>query len=289
MPTGAVSPDRRGDKTSNESRLKFRKMFDRLTPAVKNLLIRNVLVFMAQTMLPWGGRIDDLFALHTFGSDKFSLFQIVTSIFMHGSVGHLFVNMFALWMFGSILENDIGTRRFLVYYFVCGIGGGILHDLVLMWQFDRMAELAQAFFDNPSNSLLVDFLSKYGDGIYSVPSFDGASPDSYPLVQGGEQAVRELLRLYNDRTTVGASGAVFGVLLAFGMMHPNDRIMLLIPPIPMKAKYFVLAYGLLELMLGITDNDNIAHFAHLGGMLFGFILLTYWRRRGGLYRHIRWN
>ncbi len=161
----------------------------------------------------------------------------MTSIFMHGSVGHLFVNMFALWMFGSILENDIGTRRFLVYYFVCGIGGGILHDLVLMWQFDSMAESAQAFFDNPSNSLL----SKYGDGIYSVPSFDGASPDSYPLVQGGEQAVRELLRLYNDRTTVGASGAVFGVLLAFGMMHPNDRIMLLIPPIPMKAKYFVLA------------------------------------------------
>lgn len=264
-------------------------MFDRLTPAVKNLLIINVLVFMAQTMLPFGDRIDDIFALHTFGSDKFNLFQIATSIFMHGSVGHLFVNMFALWMFGSILENDIGTRRFLVYYFVCGIGGGILHDLVLMRQFGNMAQMAQAFFDDPSNSLLVEFLTKYGDGIYSVPSFDGASPDSFPLVQGAEQAVREIVRLYNDRITVGASGAVFGVLLAFGMMHPNDRIMLLIPPIPMKAKYFVLAYGLLELMLGITDNDNIAHFAHLGGMLFGFVLLTYWRRKGGLYRHTRWN
>ncbi len=264
-------------------------MLDRLTPAVKNLLIINVLVFMAQTMLPLGGRIDDIFALHTFGSDKFRLLQTVTSIFMHGSWGHLFVNMFALWMFGSILENDIGTRRFLVYYFVCGIGGGILHDLVLMWQSWGMGDMAQAFFDNPSNSTLIDFISRYGEGIYTVPSFDGASPDNYPLVQGAEQAVSEIVKLYNDRITVGASGAVFGVLLAFGMMHPNDRIMLLIPPIPMKAKYFVMAYGLLELMLGVTGNDNIAHFAHLGGMLFGFALLVYWRRRGGLYRHTRWN
>ena len=264
-------------------------MLERLTPAVKNLLIINVLVFMAQTMLPFGSRIDDIFALHTFGSDRFRLFQIVTSIFMHGSVSHLFFNMFALWMFGSILENDIGTRKFLLYYFVCGIGGGILHDLVLMWQFSDMNSMAQLFFDDPSNSLFVDFLLKYGNGIYPIPSFGIISPDSFPLVQGAEQAVSELLRIYSSRITVGASGAIFGVLLAFGMMHPNDRIMLLIPPIPMKAKYFVLAYGVLELLLGIADNDNIAHFAHLGGMLFGLALLLYWRKRGGLYRHTRWN
>ncbi len=263
-------------------------MFRNISPAVKNLLVINILVFMAQTMLPWGRTIDTTFALHTFGSDDFKAFQIITSMFMHADFSHLFMNMFALWMFGPLLERDLGTNKFLVYYFVCGIGGGILHDLTLMWQTHSMLEQAQQFFDNPSNSLLAQFIADYGRGVYAFPTLEGAL-DSYPLINGAHDAVNDIIESYSNRTTVGASGAIFGILLAFGMLHPNDRIMLLIPPIPMRAKYFVIAYAVAELALGLYGNDNIAHFAHLGGMLFGLILILYWRRHGGLYNYMRWD
>lgn len=212
-----------------------------LRTVVNNLIALNVVVFLVQILIPgMDTRLVDFFGLHYWSSKYFMPHQVITYMFLHGNFSHLFFNMFALWMFGRILEYDLGAKRFLTYYMITGIGAGCL-NLVVNWiEFSSM-------------------ISTYGA---SNPS---------------------LIMLINKTVTIGASGAVFGVLLAFGMLHPNDRIMLLIPPIPIKAKYFVIIYGLIELFMGISANDNIAHFAHLGGMIFGFILLYYWKRTGKIY------
>lgn len=211
---------------------------------VINLIILNAIVFLAQTLLPRGteDKMIDLLGLHFWKSDKFYIFQTVTYMFLHGSFSHLFFNMFALWMFGRVLEYDLGGKRFLVYYMITGIGAGLINLGVNYWEYSALS--AQFALTDP---------------------------------QG-------LATWVNQGVTIGASGAVFGILLAFGMMHPNDRIMLLIPPIPLKAKYFVIIYGLLELYLGVTGRQsNIAHFAHLGGMIFGFALLKIWKSNGKIY------
>jgi membrane associated rhomboid family serine protease len=196
-------------------------------PAVLNLLIANCVVFFATELLDTM-RMYELFALFPAGSPFFEIWQPVTYMFMHGDFSHLFFNMFALWMFGRGLEQELGTKRFLIYYFVCGIGAALV-------------QLGMAEID---------------------------------LMRIGQLAQMQ----YLCTPTVGASGAVFGLLLAFGMLHPNATIMLLIPPIPMKAKWFVVIYGLLELVFGISGSmDSVAHFAHLGGMFWGWLLLLLWR------------
>lgn len=210
---------------------------------VMNLIILNVVVFLAQRLLPQGiggERMVDLFGLHFWKGQEFRIWQPLTYMFLHGGFDHLFFNMFALWMFGRVLEYDLGSKRFLTYYLICGVGAGLC-NLGVNW----------IEFQN--------YLTRYLEQV--------------------------VLREWADHVvTIGASGAVFGVLLAFGMFHPNDRIMLLIPPIPMRAKWFVVAYGLLELFLGVTQTgSHIAHFAHVGGMLFGFLLLVGWKRTGKIY------
>ena len=192
-------------------------------PVVKNLIIINVLVYMATALLPVGNEIIRFCALW-FGASPFGEFhsyQFVTYMFLHASVEHIFFNMFALWMFGRTLEYELGSKRFLIYYMVCGVGAALI-------------QLATAYLT-------------------------------------GEMPIQ----------LVGASGAVMGLLLAFGVMHPNAVIMLLIPPIPMKAKWFVVIYGVIELFLGWTEfGGNVAHFAHVGGMLWGLLLLQWWKRNG---------
>ncbi|MBO5901890.1 MAG: rhomboid family intramembrane serine protease [Alistipes sp.] len=198
-------------------------------PAVQNLLIANCVVFLAMMLLD-KMRIYELFALFPMPSPFFKIWQPVTYMFMHGDFSHLFFNMFALWMFGRGLEQELGTKRFLTYYLVCGIGAGLV-------------QLGVAQID---------------------------------LMRLSEASI--LYQSYLCTPTVGASGAVFGLLLAFGMLHPNATIMLLIPPIPMKAKWFVIIYGLLELLFGVSGKmDSVAHFAHLGGMFWGWLLLIWWR------------
>lgn len=213
---------------------------------VINLIILNVVLFLAQTLLPaglGGERMTQLLGLHFWKSENFGLWQTITYMFLHGGWSHLFFNMFALWMFGRILESDLGGKRFLTYYMICGIGAGLCNLGVNWLEYNSLA--AQYAQSDPAG----------------------------------------LQWWANNTTTIGASGAVFGVLLAFGMLHPNDRIMLLIPPIPLKAKYFVIGYGILELFLGVTQysTSNIAHFAHVGGMLFGFVLLVIWKRTRKIY------
>ena len=214
-------------------------------PVVKNLIILNALFFLAEMVLPAGAgdwMIRHL-GLFYWGSGNFQPLQLVTHMFMHASLTHLFFNMFALWMFGRTLEYELGSKRFLLYYMVTGVGAGLLQLGVTWIEVRSIAERV---------------------------AFGTVSPY---VLQSRIHAV-----------TIGASGAVFGVLLAFGMMHPNSMIMLLIPPIPIKAKYFVIGYGLLELYLGMSGSQSgVAHFAHVGGMLWGWLLLRYWKKTGKIY------
>lgn len=217
----------------------FRPGGFQMPPVIKNLLIINVLVFMAQTLLPVGESITQYGALYFWESPHFRIWQYLTYMFLHGDFTHLLFNMFSLWMFGRVLEYDLGSRRFLTFYLTTGIGAGILYSVVNWLQ---------------------------------IQALGGSNPESY------ETTVR-VLRLINI-PTVGASGAIYGILLGFGMLHPNSVIMLMFPPIPMKAKYFVLIFMALEFILGLRGGDGVAHFAHLTGMLAAFLLLVYWKRRG---------
>ena len=201
----------------------------RITDVVKNLLIINVLLFLAVRVL---GNLNlfEWLILYNPLSVPFKPFQIVTHMFMHANLSHLFFNMFALYMFGTALERAWGAKRFLFFYLFTGFGAMVFHFLI--WY--------------------LEIYIGYG---------------GFP-----EAIIRKPVAV------LGASGAVFGILAGFGMLFPNARLMLLIPPIPMKAKYFVLLYAAAELFMGITNTmSGVAHFAHLGGALFGFLLILYWR------------
>jgi membrane associated rhomboid family serine protease len=191
-------------------------------------------------------------------SESFKPVQILTHMFMHANFWHLFFNMYAVYMFGQVLENVWGPKRFLIYYLVTGLGAVLIHESVIGIQYSKLVNVI-----SPEQLQIV--------------LNDGAAY----LREGKvftDQAMQDLQILLNT-PTVGASGAVFGILLAFGMLFPNTQLMLLFPPIPIKAKYLVIGYGAIELYLGFTQpGSNIAHFAHLGGMLFGFMLIRYWRK-----------
>ena len=211
-----------------------------LPTIVKNLLIINVLMFLATfTLERFHIDLSNILGLHFFKASDFRIYQIITYMFMHANFGHLFFNMFALWMFGNTLENIWGSKRFLLFYMVCGIGAGLCQELVQYIQYTT-------------------------------------SLSSYSNVNLGGQIVTMDAYL-NMMTTVGASGAIYGLLLAFGMMFPDSRIYLYFL-LPIKAKWFVIGYAVLELIMGLGGADNVAHFAHLGGMLFGLLLILYWRK-----------
>ncbi len=221
--------------------------FNELPVVVKNLLIINGLLFLATVSLSnLGIDLVKIFGLHQFQANDFRPHQLITHIFMHGSFTHLFFNMFALWMFGKILENIWGEKRFLIYYMITGIGAAFIHLLISQYQ--------------------IISISNQIPELVSI-AIEGKYNPSIPLSKKLTQLI--------ITPTVGASGAVFGLLLAFGMLFPNALLYLYFA-IPIKAKYFVIGYGILELYAGISNNpaDNVAHFAHLGGMIFGYILTT---------------
>jgi membrane associated rhomboid family serine protease len=261
--------------------------FDSIPPVVKNLIIINVVLLLVTWVLrtSFGVDLNRVLGLFYFGSSSFKPFQIVTHMFMHGGITHLFFNMFALFMFGRILEQVWGAKRFLTYYFVTGIGAALLHTLVIHFQISGIEKSAVAMLNTLSPETFAAFVTKhfpeYYNQIYDamLGSWFG-NPSSSMFAQQAQEYTRQLIEAKMNIPTVGASGAVFGVLLAFGMYFPNTVLMLIFPPIPIKAKYFVMIYGGIELYLGFTQaNSNIAHFAHLGGMLFGFIFIKYWASR----------
>lgn len=252
---------------------------------VKNLLIINILMLLVSFVLSgsFGIELNRVLGLYYFGSEYFRPYQVITHMFMHGGLAHLFFNMFALWMFGRVLESVWGSQRFLIYYFVTGLGAAALHTFVNYLEISAMANAAKAFINTPSPELFTafinDYISRPNRQVYDFITSWTYDPNNQAYITQAITMVQNSLAFKMNIPTVGASGAVFGVLLAFGMLFPNTRLMLLFPPIPIKAKYFVIAYGCIELYLGLTrPGSNIAHFAHLGGMLFGFILVKYWNK-----------
>lgn len=232
-----------------------------LPPAVKNLLIINGLFFLATVVLREKGFIDltKIFGLYFPLSQSFKPYQLITYMFMHADLSHIFFNMLSLWMFGSTIENLWGWKRFSVFYVVTSFGGAFLYLAVKYFQINQL-----------QGQMPPELFSAIVNGATSISDPEGSVNFNKAI---------ELYSLINI-PVIGASGAVYGVLLAFGMMFPNTEIMMLFLPIPIKAKYLVLIMGALELFLGIsnTSGDNVAHFAHLGGMLFGFILVKFWNK-----------
>jgi membrane associated rhomboid family serine protease len=268
--------------------------FQILPPVVKNLLIINGLVFFATYVLQmkFGLDLTEYLGLHFITSEYFRPFQFVTHLFMHGSLLHIFSNMFALWMFGNVLENVWGPKRFLIFYFVTGLGAAFIHTLATWYEIDQMRQVVEGFV---SSVHPVDFkllVNKYQHYIGRAEMEQVRRfytewqmvPNDPAFAKEAVDFAYLLLKNKADIPTVGASGAVFGVLLAFGMMFPNTVIYLYFA-IPIKAKYFVMLYGLFELYSGLQSNpgDNVAHFAHLGGMLFGYLLIRSWRKRQFYY------
>lgn len=233
----------------------------------RNLIIINALFFLADTLLSKNGFLVDYLGLHYFTSDLFMPHQIITCMFMHGSIGHLFFNMFAVFMFGRVLETIWGPKKFLLYYMLAGVGASLLQLFVM---YLRVRHLEASI----PPELLPEMMEKIRtEGLELLKGI--------PARNYTDETLGSLNLLING-AMIGASGAVFGILVAFGMLFPNAELMLLFPPIPIKAKWFVIGYGVLELGLGIADRagDNVAHFAHLGGLLIGFLILLYWRKKG---------
>jgi membrane associated rhomboid family serine protease len=231
-----------------------------IPPIVKNLIFINIIMLLAYYAI---GSIFDIDLNRILGlyfpkSEQFKPIQIVTHMFMHGGFTHLLFNMFALYMFGQVLEQVWGPKRFLIYYFVCGLGAALIHESVIAFQYYHLVQIL-----SPENLQLV---LNEGSAYFNKG-------------QGFIDPSMRSLQLLLNTPTVGASGAIFGVLLAFGVLFPNTQLMLIFPPIPMKAKYFVMIFGGIELYLAVTQpGSSIAHTAHLGGMLFGYLLIRYWRK-----------
>lgn len=240
----------------------LQNIFRNMPPVVKNLLLINVVLMLANfVFLSQGTNLNAILGAYYWESEYFQPYQILTHMFMHdnGGLMHIFFNMFALVMFGNHLERAWGAKRFLIFYLLCGFGAYVLHNFVTYIE-------------------IHDLLSRFSDSEWTQLSNQG-----YEAIRNGQN--------YTDATwasanaalhvpMVGASGAIFGLLAGFAYLFPNTQLMLLFPPIPIKAKWFVLIYAGLELYLGFQNSpgDSVAHFAHLGGALVGFILLLIWQR-----------
>lgn len=216
----------------------------------KNLLIVNVVAFLLTYVLGKDASdnymLNELLGLHFFLASDFQVYQLITYMFMHGGFEHIIFNMFALWMFGCVVERVWGAKKFLFYYIACGVGAGLFQELAQFVQFYLMAS---------------EQLPGFGIGDVWVVARNSAS-------------------VLNAWTTVGASGAIYGILLAFGMIFPEERIFIFPLPVPIKAKYFVIGYAAIELFSAMmTTGDGVAHVAHLGGMVFGFFMIRYWRKQ----------
>ncbi|GGN15095.1 rhomboid family intramembrane serine protease [Dyadobacter beijingensis] len=250
-----------------------------ITPTVRNLLILNVLFYFIDSSV---FQLKGLFALMPVLSPDFHIFQFVSYMFLHSGLGHLFSNMFGLIMFGPLLERIWGPKRFLIFYFVTGIGAGLLFSGIGLYENWQLAQAVEIYTQNPTPDGFADFLSKHAAPYYDsrlqfVNDFE-VNPTNSLYIQQSIKDVQAVYQIAIGIPMVGASGAIFGILMAFGLLFPNTELFLLFVPFPIKAKYFVAFYGLFELYSGIQNaqSDNVAHFAHVGGMLFAYILLRYW-------------
>lgn len=254
-------------------------------PVVKNILIINGILFLATYVFgnTLGIDLSQHLALYSFKSPNFRVWQLITHLFMHGDISHIFGNMLALWMFGAALENLWGSKRFLNYYILTGIGAAMFHLGVRTVELNNTANKLETYVSSPSVSHFRDYITNNVPEHYQ-PEFEKilltweANPQSIDIKNNSVAFAQQLYQANLNTPTIGASGAVFGILLAFGLLFPNVMIYVYFF-FPIKAKYFVMLYGVFELYNGFVNNpgDNVAHFAHLGGMLIGFILLKIWK------------
>ena len=266
--------------------------FSMLPVVVKNILIINVIMFLAtQVLVSRGIDLNDMLGLHYFLSEKFRLWQFITYMFMHGNFPHLFFNMFAVFMFGGAMENMWGPKKFLTFYIITGLGAAVAHYAIVYFQLNASLANINEYIASPSvdklqglitsntftgfssrefNESLQSFIKTFNETYSKNPS--EALQMSIDFMKESKMAV------YNAPVVVGASGAIFGLLLAYGMTFPNNYLYVYLV-LPIKAKYFVIIYGLIELFSGIANysGDNVAHFAHLGGLVTGFIIIQYWK------------
>lgn len=237
-------------------------MMNNMTDTVKQLLILNILFFIGAQFVP---QATDLLALQYFESDKFKLWQPISHMFMHGDLMHIFFNMFALVSFGSALEHFWGPKKFLFFYFSCGIGAALIHSGINYYHFhDGLNTLISNGFKE------TEILNLINEGKFMTSWQAVLSSNTFENMIGALTP------------TVGASGAIYGLLVAFAFMFPNAELALLFIPVPIKAKYFVPGIVLLDLFSGVTGysifGGGIAHFAHVGGALFGFLMMWYWKK-----------
>lgn len=236
-------------------------MFNQLPVVTKNIILINILLFIGCMAIP---AIEDPLTGYYFGCDAFRVWQIITHMFMHGNFTHLFMNMFGVYMFGALLESYWGAKKFLNYYLICGLGAFALHQLINYIEIRHLMSLLPT-------ELVETVLSEGRQALMEGKNFADDTAGK--------------LNIAINVGLVGASGCLFGLLIAYGMLFPNSELMLLFLPFPIKARYFVLGYGAIELLLALADRqgDNVAHYAHLGGMLIGYIILKYWQKQGRLY------
>jgi membrane associated rhomboid family serine protease len=218
-------------------------------PITKNLIIANFIVWLACTILPIGDAIREYGMLYWVGSEKFHAYQFFTHMFMHADFSHMFFNMFSLWMFGRMLEIDLGPKRYIIFYLVSALGAS-------------MMQMGVAYIEWLSvKARLVETAAAYGVSAAQLAN-----------------------QVFTGYAMLGASGAVMAVMMSFGVMHPNNMVMLMFPPIPMKAKWLVVIFIVIEFLAGVQGpTDGVAHFAHLGGMLWGWLLLRYWKKTHQIY------
>lgn len=246
-----------------------------ITPTVKQLLIINVIFFIGSNLV--GDRAYELFSLYFFENDKFQVWQPLTHMFMHGGIFHIFFNMFALVSFGSALEHFWGGKKFLFFYISCGLGAALLHTGINYYEYQQGY---QALIDNGFS--VEEIKSLLNGGNVMLNGREGVN----------QSVVNSLASSYNV-PAVGASGAIYGLLVAFAFMFPNAELALMFIPIPIKAKYFVPGILAVDLFLGLkgdsifSGGSGIAHFAHIGGALTGFIMMWYWKKNQ--FNKNRWN
>lgn len=239
-----------------------------IPPVTRNLLIINVLLWLVEFLMPgFRNTLLTFGGLHYFTASNFNPVQLLTYMFLHepGTPWHLAFNMFTLWMFGRILERVWGSKRFLIYYLVCGVGAALVQEAVwaMTWQHDYITEIARL----------------------NGQTYQHAKEAIEAYVQNGDKEwIANMALMKNHYITIGASGAIFGLLLGFAFVFPDMPMYLFFIPVPIKAKYMVTGYAVLEFFLGVSHTaDTVAHFAHLGGLIFGLGLLLYWKKRGTLH------
>ncbi len=253
-----------------------------VTPIVKKLIFVNCGLFLAQNLV--GMDLVDGLGLRYVASSYFHPYQFFTHLFVHANFSHLFWNMFSLYTFGPTLENVFSSRRFFLFYVSTGLGASILYAMTQYWTMEKLTVLYDAYLNCPTPENLLTYFSQFPQkttsSFYHFIQDFLENPNSTAYIAKGKSLAHQLYILKMDSPTVGASGAIFGIFTAFAILFPNTTMFLLFFPIPIKAKYLIVLCGVYELYTGVQANpaDNVAHFAHLGGILIAYLFIQWWKR-----------